>query len=65
MAEDPYEVGRGSDRAFWADSVADAIEARDPDEPIVIKGGISPSGVPHFGNMNEVMRGLMLSCSRF
>ncbi len=30
-----------------ADTVADQIEARDPDEPIVVKGGISPSGVPH------------------
>ena len=57
MAEDPYEVGRGSDRAFWADSVADAIEARDPEEPIVIKGGVSPSGVPHIGHFNEIMRG--------
>jgi len=27
MHHDPYEVGHGSDRAFWADSVADAIEA--------------------------------------
>jgi len=57
MAEDPYEVGRGGGRAFWADSVADAIEARDPDEPIVIKGGVSPSGVPHIGHFNEIMRG--------
>ncbi|WP_336337596.1 lysine--tRNA ligase [Haloarcula brevis] len=57
MAEDPYEVGRGSDRAFWADSVADAIEARDPEEPIVVKGGVSPSGVPHIGHFNEIMRG--------
>ncbi|NLV07645.1 lysine--tRNA ligase [Haloarcula rubripromontorii] len=57
MAEDPYEVGRGGSWAFWADSVADAIEARDPDEPIVIKGGVSPSGVPHIGHFNEIMRG--------
>jgi len=57
MAEDPYEVGHGGSRAFWADSVADAIEARDPDEPIVIKGGVSPSGVPHIGHFNEIMRG--------
>ena len=42
---------------FWADEAADAVEARDPDEPIVIKGGISPSGVPHLGNVNEIMRG--------
>jgi len=57
MAEDPYEVGRGGTRAFWADSVADAIEAREPDDPIVIKGGVSPSGVPHIGHFNEIMRG--------
>ncbi|GCF13324.1 lysine--tRNA ligase [Haloarcula mannanilytica] len=57
MAEDPYEVGRGGSRAFWADSVADTIEARDPDEPVVIKGGVSPSGVPHIGHFNEIMRG--------
>jgi len=53
---------------FWADAAADAVEerldedaARDPDEPVVIKGGISPSGVPHFGNMNEVMRGYFVA----
>jgi lysyl-tRNA synthetase class 1 len=57
MAEDPYEVGRASGRAFWADSAADAIEARNPEEPIVIKGGVSPSGVPHIGHFNEIMRG--------
>jgi lysyl-tRNA synthetase class 1 len=43
--------------AFWADEIADQIEARDPDEPIVIKGGVSPSGVPHLGHFNEIMRG--------
>jgi len=48
-------------RAFWADAVADAIEARDPAEPVVIKGGISPSGVPHLGNMNEVLRGYFVA----
>jgi lysyl-tRNA synthetase class 1 len=41
---------------FWADEVADRIEARDPEDPIVVKGGISPSGVPHLGNVNEIMR---------
>ena len=61
MAEDPYEVGRGGERAFWADSVADAIEARDPDDPIVIKGGVSPSGVPHIGHFNEIMRGYFVA----
>ena len=57
MAEDPYEVGSGGGHAFWADSVADAIEARSPEEPIVVKGGVSPSGVPHIGHFNEIMRG--------
>jgi lysyl-tRNA synthetase class 1 len=61
MAEDPYEVGRGGRRAFWADSVADAIEARDPEDPIVVKGGVSPSGVPHIGHFNEIMRGYFVA----
>jgi len=47
--------------AFWADEVADAVEARDPTEPVVVKGGISPSGVPHLGNVNEVMRGYFVA----
>jgi lysyl-tRNA synthetase class 1 len=53
---DPYAVLSDSDRAFWADAVADAIEERDPDEPIVIKGGVSPSGIPHIGHVNEILR---------
>ena len=47
--------------AFWADEVADEIEARDPGEPIVIKGGVSPSGVAHVGNFNEIMRGYFVA----
>ncbi|KTG08906.1 lysine--tRNA ligase [Haloprofundus marisrubri] len=47
--------------AFWADEVADEILARDPDEPIVIKGGISPSGVAHLGNFNEILRGYFVA----
>jgi len=65
---DPYTLSDRDDEgdgdahhAFWADEIADRIEARDPDEPIVIKGGISPSGVPHLGNMNEVMRGYFVA----
>ncbi|QDX40480.1 lysine--tRNA ligase [Salarchaeum sp. JOR-1] len=46
---------------FWADEIADRVEARDPDDPIVIKGGISPSGVPHLGNMNELARGYFVA----
>ncbi len=64
-AGDGAETGRRDDRAevppdhhaFWADEVADRIEARDPDEPIVVKGGVSPSGVPHLGHVNEALRG--------
>ncbi|WP_126662381.1 lysine--tRNA ligase [Haloterrigena salifodinae] len=59
--ESPYTLQRDLEEderhAFWADIVADRVESRDPDEPIVVKGGISPSGVPHLGNVNEIMRG--------
>ncbi|GAB3698591.1 lysine--tRNA ligase [Halorubrum pallidum] len=48
-------------RAFWADVVADAIEARGVDDPVVIKGGVSPSGVAHLGNFNEIMRGYFVA----
>jgi lysyl-tRNA synthetase class 1 len=57
--------------AFWADEIADEIEARierqltegtrDPDAPVVIKGGVSPSGVPHLGHFNEIMRGYFVA----
>ncbi|MFB6104124.1 MAG: lysine--tRNA ligase [Halobacteriaceae archaeon] len=43
--------------AFWADDVADEIEARDPTDPIVVKGAVSPSGIPHIGHLNEIVRG--------
>ncbi|MDQ2051093.1 lysine--tRNA ligase [Natronolimnohabitans sp. A-GB9] len=70
--ESPYTLQRDDEKrhAFWADTVADRVEDRvadqreatgdvseDSEEPIVIKGGISPSGVPHLGNVNEIMRG--------
>lgn len=53
---DPHATLTG-ERVFWADEAADAVEARGGDDPLVVKGGISPSGVPHLGNMNEIMRG--------
>ncbi|MES3516616.1 MAG: lysine--tRNA ligase, partial [Natronomonas sp.] len=59
--DDPYDIGTGRRRAFWADDVADEIEARDPTEPIVIKGGVSPSGVPHIGHLNEIARGYFVA----
>jgi lysyl-tRNA synthetase class 1 len=58
---DPYEVRSATDQAFWADAVADVIEAQDPDEPIAVKGGVSPSGVPHIGHFNEIMRGYFVA----
>ncbi|WP_256686042.1 lysine--tRNA ligase [Halococcus qingdaonensis] len=61
MTDDPYILAGSQSRDFWAESVADAIDERDPDEPIVIKGGISPSGVPHLGNMNEIARGYFVA----
>jgi lysyl-tRNA synthetase class 1 len=52
----PYAVTDDPDRAFWADAAADAIERRNPDEPVVLKGGVSPSGIPHIGHFNEILR---------
>ncbi|GAB3687421.1 lysine--tRNA ligase [Salinarchaeum chitinilyticum] len=49
------ESASNDHHAFWADEIADRIERRDPDEPIVLKGGISPSGIPHLGNANEIV----------
>ncbi|WP_435100319.1 lysine--tRNA ligase [Halarchaeum sp. P4] len=59
-AHDPHATLAG-ERVFWADEAADHVEERGGDDPIVIKGGISPSGVPHLGNMNEVMRGYFVA----
>lgn len=47
--------------AFWADEIADAIEARAPSDPIVIKGAVSPSGVPHVGHFNEIVLGYFVA----
>ena len=54
---DPYATTGRTKRAFWADAVADQIEAQTSGDPITIKGGISPSGIPHLGNANELMLG--------
>ncbi len=61
MTADPYEVASSPDRAFWADAAADAVLARDPAEPVVVKGGVSPSGVPHIGHFNEILRGYFVA----
>jgi lysyl-tRNA synthetase class 1 len=58
---DPYGTASSTDRPFWADAVADVIEAREPEEPVVIKGGVSPSGVPHIGHFNEILRGYFVA----
>ncbi len=55
--DDPALDVESDHHAFWADDVADEIEARNPTDPIVIKGGVSPSGIPHLGHFNEIMRG--------
>ena len=66
MSDDtsPHTLADSSERQhrdFWADEIADKIEAREPDEPIVVKGGVSPSGVAHLGNINEIMRGYFVA----
>ena len=67
-SSDPYSLGDHDSEepsedhtVFWAEEVADEIEARNPVEPVVIKGAISPSGVPHLGNVNEIMRGYFVA----
>ncbi len=59
--DDPYTLGTDKQRVFWADAVADRIEARVESDPIVIKGGISPSGIPHLGNANEIVLGYFVA----
>ncbi|ELY41849.1 lysine--tRNA ligase [Natronorubrum tibetense] len=65
--ESPYTLQRedAERHAFWADAVADRVEERvadrPGDDPIVVKGGISPSGVPHLGNVNELLRGYFVA----
>ncbi|MFC7202906.1 lysine--tRNA ligase [Haloferax namakaokahaiae] len=61
MSEETDAADDTTHHAFWADDVADEIEARDPEEPVVIKGGVSPSGVAHLGNFNEIMRGYFVA----
>jgi lysyl-tRNA synthetase, class I len=44
-----------SDAALWDDVIAERIAAAtDPDRPIVVASGISPSGPIHMGNLREV-----------
>ncbi|WP_134670996.1 lysine--tRNA ligase [Halorussus marinus] len=59
--DDPYVLQGAQPHPFWAESVAELILDREPEDPIVIKGGISPSGVPHLGNMNEIVRGYFVA----
>ncbi len=63
LSADPDAGDDETYHAFWADEIADEIEARvvDPEEPIVVKGGVSPSGVAHLGNVNEIMRGYFVA----
>jgi lysyl-tRNA synthetase, class I len=44
-----------TDAELWDDVIADRIAAAaDPDRPIVVASGISPSGPIHMGNLREV-----------
>ncbi|MFB6176265.1 MAG: lysine--tRNA ligase, partial [Halobaculum sp.] len=61
LGEDEQTETDGDHYVFWADEVADEVLARDPTEPIVIKGGVSPSGIPHLGHFNEIVRGYFVA----
>jgi len=61
QAEDDETEEGDARHVFWADEIADRIEDREPEEPIVIKGGISPSGIPHLGNANEIVLGYFVA----
>ena len=50
-------MSKEADRRFWAEKISDEIENRKLEDPIVIKGAVSPSGSPHLGHLNEIMRG--------
>ena len=51
----PSEGTQDPTSEFWADEAARRVVEND--RPPVVKGGVSPSGVPHIGNFNEVLRG--------
>ncbi len=66
MTEDPSseetepDRGDGAEAAgsvseFWADEAAGRVVENDRSP--VVKGGVSPSGIPHIGNFNELARG--------
>ncbi|PSP74786.1 lysine--tRNA ligase [Halobacteriales archaeon QS_3_64_16] len=59
--DDPYTLSGPQSHDLWAESMAELVLERDPEDPIVTKGGISPSGVPHLGNMNEIARGYFVA----
>ncbi|MFB6284381.1 MAG: lysine--tRNA ligase [Halobacteria archaeon] len=52
-SEPTEELNGSSD--FWADEAAEKIIENDRSP--VVKGGVSPSGIPHIGNFNEIIRG--------
>ncbi|MFB6253996.1 MAG: lysine--tRNA ligase [Halobacteriaceae archaeon] len=59
MTDQPSSTDQ--DVGFWADQCAEDILHREITEPIVIKGGVSPSGVPHLGHQNEILRGYFVA----
>ncbi|WP_247002879.1 lysine--tRNA ligase [Halosolutus gelatinilyticus] len=52
---------RVADQREAAEDASGEPASSDLDDPIVVKGGISPSGVPHLGNVNEIMRGYFVA----
>jgi len=55
MSSDEADDATETTSEFWADEAARRVPEND--RPPVVKGGVSPSGVPHIGNFNEVLRG--------
>ena len=53
--ENASDISDSATSEFWADESARRVAEND--RPPVVKGGVSPSGVPHIGNFNEVLRG--------
>ncbi|MFW5929846.1 MAG: lysine--tRNA ligase, partial [Halobacteriota archaeon] len=57
--EGDVDGGRGTTSEFWADEAARRVA--EAGRPPVVKGGVSPSGVPHIGNFNEIARGYFVA----
>ncbi|MDY6764937.1 MAG: lysine--tRNA ligase [Halobacteria archaeon] len=54
-----YSTEKALDTDFWADEVAQKVvyNSRNP----LVRGAVSPSGIPHIGNFNEILRGYFVA----